>query len=118
MSLVPKAVLFGIGLISVDAQLLTPSKGKSVTFGPGSPPSRLVLAITAPPAPGDRMEIRSSSQKIEMAIVTPDGGRIDAKEDPAFFEIALTVPVEKLTLTLTGGKVISAGPGGPASLLR
>ncbi len=73
------AMLIGAGLTTVDAQLLTPSKGKSVNLQPGVPTSRLVLAVTAPPAPGDRVEVRSSSRKIEIAIVTPDGRRIDAK---------------------------------------
>jgi len=203
------AMLVGIGLIAVDAQSLTPSAGKSVNLAPRSAPGRLVLAVTEPPAPGDRVEIRSSSRKIEIAIVTPDGRRIDAnsakavgfewsdevdlvplgedtartvrvvfarsdlagsyvvefaardlqrsaradvrfvsrladyaeqirsvsgaqihsavvrgsanipidvqsdyaKEDAASFEIALTSPVETLTLTLPSGKVLSVGPG-------
>lgn len=76
-SLTVLAVL-GIALIPAEAQLLTSSAGKSVNFEPGSTAHRLVLAVTEPPAPGDRIEMRLTTQKVDIDMVTPDGRRINA----------------------------------------
>ena len=49
-----------------------------MNFELGSAAQRVVLTPTEPPAPGDSIEMRLTTQKINIEIVTPDGRRINA----------------------------------------
>ncbi len=70
------AVFAGIRCVPLNAQLLTAPAG--INFELGRATQRTVLTLTEPPAPGDRIELRLTSQKINIDIITPDGRRINA----------------------------------------
>lgn len=116
----PAVILFGWGNVVLLSHTQERAETTGVTtFDVGSTGHRISLVIGTPPAPGDSINIQSTSKQVQVGIFTPAGQEITPDNAKAL-GFDWFVDKSKVPLGEDGGEnvqVVFAKPGAPGTYI-